>query len=93
MDGIICIGVLVAAVLITAAAKPKGELIEYDVDAEDVREGVQNGWYTCQLTTKDGEPAVILSGRMTNGEDYSGVFTISERDWKSLKKEGYEVVS
>ena len=95
MNGIVIIGALAAMALICAAAKEKKMpmgLYRYDVDAEDIREGVQNGWYTCQLTTKNGDPAVILSGKMTNGEDYRGVFTISERDWNALKHEGYEVV-
>ena len=81
-----------AAALIAAAAKkqPQG-LVEYDVDIEDIREGVKNGWYTCVLTHKDDMPAVILSGKMTNGEEYNGVFSISESDWQTLKKEGYQV--
>lgn len=93
MNGIVVIGVLAAVALICAAAKknPQG-LIEYDVDAEDVREGVKNGWYACILTTKDDMPAVILSGKMTNGEDFQGVYIISPADWNALKKEGYEVV-
>ena len=93
MNGIVVIGSLAAMVLICAAAKknPQG-LVEYDVDAEDVREGVQNGWYTCTLTTKDDMPAVILSGKMTNGEDFQGVYTISPNDWNALQKEGYKVV-
>ena len=89
MDGIIIIGAFVAAALIAAAAKkqPQG-LVEYDVDIEDIREGVKNGWYSCTLTIQDGKPSVILSGKMTNGEDYNGVFSISESDWQTLKKEG-----
>lgn len=92
MDGIIIIGVFAAMALIAAAAKkqPQG-LIEYDIDADDIREGVKNGWYSCQLTLKDDMPAVILFGKLTNGEDYKGVFTISESDWKALQKEGYNV--
>ena len=94
MDGIVIIGALAAAVLICAAAKKntQGLLVEYDVDAEDIREGVRNGWYTCQLTTKEGDPAVVLSGRMTDGKDYRGVYTISPNDWNALQKEGYDVV-
>lgn len=93
MSGIVIIGTIAAMALICAAAKknPQG-LVDYDVDAEDIREGVKNGWYTCQLTTKDGDPAVILSGKMTNGEDFRGVYTISLYDWNALKNEGYDVV-
>lgn len=94
MKGITIIGIAAAAALIAAAAKKQPRrLIEYDIDAEDIREGVKNGWYNCQLTLKDDMPAVILFGKLTNGEDYKGVFTISERDWRALQKEGYEVVS
>ena len=93
MNGIFIIGALAAVAFICAAAKnhPQG-LVGYDVDAEDIREGVQNGWYTCTLTTKDDMPAVILSGKMTNGEDFRGVHTISPDDWNELQKEGSQVV-
>lgn len=92
MNGIVIIGALAAVALICAAAKKNQQgLVEYDVDSEDIREGVQNGWYTCVLTTKDDMPAVILSGKMTNGEDFQGVYTISPNDWKALQKEGYAV--
>ena len=92
MNGIVVIGALAALALICAAAKKNSQgLVEYDVDAEDIREGVKNGWYSCTLTTKDGMPAVVLFGKMTNGEDYKGVFTISESDWQLLKKEGYPI--
>lgn len=94
MDGIVIIGALAAMALICAASKknPQG-LLEYDVDAEDIREGVKNGWYTCVLTHKDNMHAAILSGKMTNGEDFQGIYTISPNDWQTLQKEGYEVVS
>lgn len=92
MKGIVFIGVAAAAMLLLVSAKknPRG-LIEPDVDAEDIREGVKNGWYTCVLITKDGMPAVRLSGKMTNGQPYVGEYTISESDWKALRREGYDV--
>ena len=91
MNGLVAIGITAALLIIAAAAKPK-LLVEYDIEADEVREGTKNGWYTCVLTVQNGLPAVILSGKMTNGEDYKGVFTISEDDWKELQKEGYQVV-
>ena len=92
MDGIVIIGALAAVALIVAAAKPKvADSAEYDVTADEIREGVTNGWYTCVLTLKDGQPAVILAGKMTNGDDYEGIFLISESDWNALKTEGYKV--
>ena len=92
MKGIVTVGVIAAVVLLAACAKKnQGVPVEYDIDAEDIREGVANGWYTCVLTIKDDMPAVILAGRMTNGEYYEGVYSISPDDWKSLKDEGYNV--
>lgn len=89
MSGIFIIGAIVAvAILATAAKAPKYEI---EADAEDIREGVKNGWYTCVLTRQDNKPAAILSGKMTNGEDYSGLFFITESDWRALEKEGYKV--
>ena len=83
----IAIGVIVAAVMLIAATRPKDTAVEYEVEADEVREGVRNGWYTCVLTIQDGQPVVVLSGKMTDGKDYTGVFTISPDDWKALKNE------
>ena len=97
MDGIICIGVLVAAALIVAAAKPISKDVagmeDTPVSIDNIRKGVANGWYTAVLTTVDGIPAVRLTGRTADGNTYSDVYLIAAEDWQTLKNEGYEVIS
>lgn len=59
------------------------------VSIDNIRMGVQRGWYTCVLTRVNGIPAVRLSGRTADGKTYTDVFAVTEEDWQTLKKEGY----
>ena len=97
MDGIICIGVLVAAVLIAAAAKPISKDVagmeDTPVSIDNIRKGVQRGWYSAVLVIVDGIPAVRLSGRTADGNTYSDIYPITAEDWQTLQNEGYEVIS
>ena len=97
MDGIIIIGVFVAAALIAAAAKPVSKemsgMEDTPVLIDNIRRGVANGWYTCTLLVVDGIPAVRLSGRTADGKSYSDVYPITAEDWNVLQNDGYEVVS
>ena len=72
MDGIVIIGILAAAALIAAAAKPSQSKIlgmeDTPVSIENIRRGVANGWYDCVLIRVDGKPAVRLSGKTTSGK-------------------------
>ena len=90
MDSALVIGAF-AVLAIIALAKRGKVTPEPEVDAEDIREAKEKGWYNTELTRgEDGEPLAILSGKLTNGEPYKGAFAISERDWQQLKKEGYK---
>ena len=94
MTGIIVIGALAAMALIAAAAKPTADIYgmeDQPVAIENIRKGVQNGWYDCTLVYVNGKPAVRLSGRTADGRPYSDVFPITQEDWNTLKSEGYKV--
>lgn len=95
MDGLILIGVFTAITLLAVAAKPSqavtSGLEDTPVSIDNIRRGVASGWYACTLIRVDGIPAVRLSGRTTAGKDYSDIFRISEKDWNTLKNEGYNV--
>ena len=58
---------------------------------DSIRMGVARGWYTATLTRVGGKPAIRLTGKDANGNDYGDVFPISEHDWQILKNEGYSV--
>lgn len=94
MDGIVVISLLVLGGLLMAARNREESVygMEDDpVSIENIRRGVANGWYTCVLTRVNGIPAVRLSGRTADGNDYTDVFAVTEEDWQTLKKEGYKV--
>ena len=93
MNGIVAISIIAAVALFAIAAKPAtiDGMEESPVSIENVRRGVQNGWYTAVLLKIDGIPAVRLSGKTTDGELYSGVYPIAAMDWETLKAEGYPV--
>ena len=96
MDGIIVIGFFAAVAFLAIAAKPKPNEIDgledTPVQIQNIRKGVKNGWYTCTLARITNIPVVRLSGRTADGKSYSDVFRISEADWQTLKREGYQVV-
>ena len=95
MDGIIIIGVFVAAALIAAAAKknPQGleGMSDTPVSIENIRKGVERGWYKAVLCRVNGKPAVFLYGKDADGENYGDYYPISEVDWQTLKNEGYAI--
>lgn len=93
MDKLVLI-LFAAALVGTFVKKTKGAngMSDTPISLENVRRGVKNGWYTCTLVHKQGLPAVLLSGKDTNGNTYSGVYPVSEDDWNTLKNEGYKVL-
>lgn len=62
------------------------------VDIDNIRQGVQEGWYKAALTHVDDIPAVRLTGKLANGKDFSDVYRIKESDYATLEKEGYPVI-
>lgn len=96
MDGIVIIGMFVAAALVAAAAKPSQSKIlgmeDTPVSIENIRRGIANGLYDCVLIRVDGKPAVRLSGKTTSGQYFSDVYPITQSDFDTLQNEGYLVV-
>lgn len=89
MDAIIIFAGL-AAVLYWASRKNSlvSGMNDNPVSLENVRRGVKNGWYTATLLRVDGKPAIRLSGKVTNGRQYSDTYPISEADYATLRSEG-----
>ena len=95
MDGIWIIGILAAVGLAIAARKPKKDpedIEDQPVSAEDVERGVKNGWYEAILTRVDGQPAVRLTGKLANGENYTDIFRTTQKDFDKLQEKGYLIV-
>lgn len=94
MDGLIIISaLLLGGFALAALSKPRtmDGMEDTPVSIDNIRRGVANGWYTCALVMVDGIPAVHLSGRTSDGKQYSDVYPITQEDWNTLKAEGYKV--
>lgn len=50
---------------------------------ENIQRGVANGWYTCEKLLVDGQPAVRLSGKVTDGKQFTDVYPVS---WETYNK-------
>ena len=55
---------------------------------ENLKRGIANGWYTAELTMVDGQQAVRLSGKLTNGKQYSDVYPVTTEVAQELRKMG-----
>lgn len=95
MDGLFVIGVLVLGGMLIAAAGRADATAGMDdrpVDINQIRKGVQRGWYEAALTRVHNRPAIRLSGKLANGETYQDVFSITQEDFDTLQSEGYLIV-
>ena len=93
MDGLIIISILLLGGLAIAAAKKNSVdgMSDKPVSINNIRMGVERGWYTATLCIVQGIPAIRLTGKDASGKTYSDVYPISEQDWETLKAEGYNV--
>ena len=91
-DGIVLGALAIGIVFVALAGKrsqPTDGLEDEIISAENIRRGVQNGWYEAVLVRVNGVPCVRLSGRTTDGKPVTTVYRISQADFDSLQKEGY----
>lgn len=94
MDGVIIIGILlIGGWLIKRASDKQGTsgMNDKAVSLDNIRKGVERGWYHATLRRINGKPAIYLYGIDRNGNEYGDTYPISENDWQTLKKEGYTV--
>ena len=69
-----------------------GSMSDAPVALENLKRGIANGWYTAQLTMVNGQQAVRLSGKLTNGKQYSDVYPITPEVAAELKQMGVQTV-
>ena len=94
MDALVILSILLLGGLAMAAvSKPRGTegMNDTPVSIENVRKGVERGWYKAVLVRVDGAPGIYLYGLAESGKKYGDTFPISEADWQTLKAEGYAV--
>lgn len=68
-----------------------GKMSDPSPTLENLKRGIANGWYTAEITTIDGKPAVRLSGKLTDGTYYQDVYQISAEVAKELRMMGVKV--
>ena len=55
---------------------------------ENLKRGIANGWYQTELTMVNGQQAVRLSGKLTNGKQYSDVYPVTPEVAQELRNMG-----
>lgn len=92
MDGLIIISILVLGGFVMAVMNKKEDVAGMQdkfVTIDNIRRGVQEGWYKAILLRVNGQPAVYLYGRDISGNQTGDTYPISEADWQTLRAEGY----
>lgn len=69
-----------------------GKMSDPAVALDNLKRGIANGWYQAELTMVNGQQAVRLSGKLTNGKQYSDVYPITPEVAAELKQMGVPTV-
>lgn len=94
MDGLVVISILLLGGFVISVMNKKEDVAGMQdkfVTIDNIRRGVQEGWYKAILLHVDGKPAVYLYGRDTAGKQTGDTYPISQADWDTLRNEGYNV--
>lgn len=82
----------IGLLLIANKQRGIGSMSDAPVALENLKRGIANGWYQAQLTMVNGQLAVRLSGKLTNGKQYSDVYPITLEVAAELKQMGVPTV-
>lgn len=95
MKPLTAIGLALGAVFawkLLSKQKSVGKMSDLAPTLENLKRGIANGWYTAQLTMVNGQQAVRLSGKLTNGQKYSDVYPVTPEVAAELKQMGVPTV-
>lgn len=88
MKPITAIGLALAAAITCKLLHKRSQRVGAMTDPmptlDNLKRGIANGWYTAKLTTFDGQQAVELSGKLTDGTPYVDIYPITEDIAKEL---------
>lgn len=82
----------IGLLLIANKQRGVGSMDDAPVALENLKRGIANGWYQAQLTMVNGQQAVRLSGKLTNGREYSDVYPTTPEVAAELKQMGVPTV-
>lgn len=82
----------IGLLLIANKQRGVGSMSDTPVALENLKRGIANGWYQAQLTMVNGQQAVRLSGKLTNGREYSDVYPVTPEVAVELKRMGVPTV-
>lgn len=82
----------IGLLLIANKQRGVGKMSDPSVALDNLKRGIANGWYQAQLTTVDGKTAVRLSGKLTNGKQFSDVYPITPEVATELKQMGVTTI-
>ena len=82
----------IGLLLIANKQRGVGGMNDAPVALENLKRGIANGWYQAELTMVNGQQAVRLSGKLTNGREYSDVYPITPEVAAELKRMGVPTV-
>lgn len=80
--------VAIGLVLIANKQSKVSGMMDAAPTLENLKRGIANGWYTAELTMVNGQQAVRLSGKLTNGKQYSDVYPVTAEVAQELRKMG-----
>lgn len=96
MKPITAIGLALAAAvtwkLVHKRSQKVGAMTDPMPTLDNLKRGIANGWYTAQLTMVNGQQAVRLSGKLTDGREYSDVYPITVEVANELRAMGVPTV-
>lgn len=86
------IAVAIRLLLIANKQRGVGKMSDPAVALDNLKRGIANGWYQAQLTIVDGQQAVRLTGKLTNGKQFSDVYPITPEVATELKQMGVPTI-
>ena len=84
--------VLIGLLAIANKQRAIGSMSDPEVALDNLKRGIANGWYQAELTMVNGQQAVRLSGKLTNGKPYSDVYPITPEVAAELRRIGVPAV-
>lgn len=86
------IAVAIGLVILANKQSSIGAMNDAAPTIENLKRGIANGWYKAELVMVNSQQAVRLSGKLTNGKQYSDVYPITPDVASELRKIGVPTV-